>query len=126
MRDVLVEEQEWSVRVRASTRGAREGWNVRGIRSEDRLYVALVDYSETFCPVVYVLSSKDVLRATLAEVAAFRILKPRQKEASMRMIHDPLPDAITGYPNTSPYKSGWLEAYREAWHRLPGSHGKDP
>jgi len=119
MRDILIEEQDWSVRVRASTRGAKEGWNVRGIKSEDHLYIALVDYSDILCPVVYVLSSSEILRAALTEVAAFRILKPRQKETSMRMIHDPLPDAIMGYPNTSPYKSGWLEAYREAWHRLP-------
>jgi hypothetical protein len=37
----------------------------------------------------------------------------------MRMLHDPLPEAIENSPSASSFKPGWLESYREAWHLLP-------
>ena len=121
MREVLIEGEPWSVRVRATTKGADEGWMVRGVQPDDHLFVALVDYSDAQVPVVYLLPSEDVWRAGVAEAVAYGIHKPRSKEASMRMLDDPLPKAIQGFPCTSPYQPGWLDKYREAWNHLPST-----
>ena len=123
-KDVLVEGEEWSIRVRASTKGPAEGWMVRGIPPDDRLFVALVDYNDSLSPVVYVLTSEKVWQASHAAALAYRVHRPHSKEAYRWMLHDPMPQPIKDLPATSMYETGWLENHREAWSLLPAPRSK--
>lgn len=105
--------------------GSDGGWHMKPKHADikgDHLYYCFVDLGKTAedHPQIYILPSKvvaDVIKTT----HQYWLLKPGKngkshKDSKVRRL---LPDYSRLYGNDpTPYKAGWLEAYRDAWHLL--------
>lgn len=105
--------------------GADRGWHMKAkhehLRS-DRLFYCFVDFLASLetRPIVYVVQSTivaDVIAAAHSKWLATPGRKGQpHKDGPMRRL---LPDYVQTYgANDNPYPQGWLDPYRDAWHRL--------
>jgi hypothetical protein len=128
--DILVTddngERHCSIQVKTRRdRGSDGGWHMNvkheGIRSE-RLFYCFVDFGKipTTRPQVYVLPSECVADALKASHRKWLDTLGKQgqqrNDSPMRRL---LPDYTNIFGATdNPYRMGWLDQYRDAWHLL--------
>lgn len=104
--------------------GSDGGWHMKAKHESirgDRLFYCFVDFgkNEAERPVVFVLPSgvvADVLtHSHQTWLSTPGVRGQAHKDGPMRRL---LPDYQRVFQHDNPYPKGWLDPYREAWHRL--------
>jgi hypothetical protein len=99
--------------VKATVKGAKQGWMVGDVKLAPNRFYAFVEFSDEANPSIYVAPC-DAVRAAAEEAnRQLLIAFPNAHDVGMRKIQDPFPPQVTGY------KEGWLtEPDHDPWDQL--------
>ena len=100
------------IQVKATVKGASQGWLVGDVVADPRRFYALVDFADEKNAVIYLVPSSIVREAAEASHWEYYRHHPGAKPSPMRKVMDPFPFEVSGCP------PGWLEKFCEGWPQL--------